>query len=133
RFGAPLRAHPELERDAEVPAQADGPTSTEAPVEHHESLRPKLPSHTELPPEQRVALASAAGTNLHVIHTEGHAAGHDRLLDFARQHRERNRADDRVRRRAPPCGLRSEEHTSELQSRGHLVCPLLLETKKSSQ
>src|SRR5690625_6423446 len=25
--------------------------------------------------------------------------------------------------------LRSEEHTSELQSRGHLVCPLLLEKK----
>src|SRR5690625_2863825 len=25
---------------------------------------------------------------------------------------------------------RSEEHTSELQSRGHLVCPLLLEKKK---
>src|SRR5439155_21660456 len=33
-----------------------------------------------------------------------------------------------------PCGLtpagRSEEHTSELQSRGHLVCRLLLEKKK---
>src|SRR5690625_6508661 len=28
---------------------------------------------------------------------------------------------------------RSEEHTSELQSRGHLVCRLLLEKKKSSQ
>src|SRR5690625_6888866 len=27
-------------------------------------------------------------------------------------------------------GSRSEEHTSELQSRGHLVCRLLLETKK---
>src|SRR5437660_5275271 len=27
-------------------------------------------------------------------------------------------------------GLRSEEHTSELQSRGHLVCRLLLEKKK---
>src|SRR5690625_6495390 len=26
--------------------------------------------------------------------------------------------------------IRSEEHTSELQSRGHLVCRLLLETKK---
>src|SRR3989442_1816541 len=26
--------------------------------------------------------------------------------------------------------LRSEEHTSELQSRPHLVCPLLLEKKK---
>src|SRR2546422_1484854 len=29
-------------------------------------------------------------------------------------------------------GLRSEEHTSELQSRLHLVCRLLLEKKKNS-
>src|SRR5690625_6222667 len=28
---------------------------------------------------------------------------------------------------------RSEEHTSELQSRGHLVCRLLLEKKKKSR
>src|SRR5690625_5694609 len=28
------------------------------------------------------------------------------------------------------CSDRSEEHTSELQSRGHLVCRLLLEKKK---
>src|SRR5690625_5802246 len=28
-------------------------------------------------------------------------------------------------------GIRSEEHTSELQSRGHLVCRLLLEKKKT--
>src|SRR5690625_6061498 len=36
----------------------------------------------------------------------------------------------------PECWLliewRSEEHTSELQSRGHLVCRLLLEKKKTS-
>src|SRR5690625_6406903 len=31
--------------------------------------------------------------------------------------------------RVTPDGLRSEEHTSELQSRGHLVCRLLLEKK----
>src|SRR5690625_5783700 len=31
---------------------------------------------------------------------------------------------------ALPNGNRSEEHTSELQSRGHLVCRLLLEKKK---
>src|SRR5439155_26948023 len=31
--------------------------------------------------------------------------------------------------RPRPC--RSEEHTSELQSRGHLVCRLLLEKKKN--
>src|SRR5258705_9027357 len=34
------------------------------------------------------------------------------------------------RRRAPVVALRSEEHTSELQSLRHLVCRLLLEKKK---
>src|SRR5439155_18795178 len=33
--------------------------------------------------------------------------------------------------RRPELARRSEEHTSELQSRGHLVCRLLLEKKKS--
>src|SRR5690625_4158896 len=33
----------------------------------------------------------------------------------------------------PILGIRSEEHTSELQSRGHLVCRLLLEKKKKKQ
>src|SRR5437870_7644069 len=32
--------------------------------------------------------------------------------------------------RTSSCKNRSEEHTSELQSRGHLVCRLLLEKKK---
>src|SRR2546422_8292686 len=31
------------------------------------------------------------------------------------------------------CGTRSEEHTSELQSRLHLVCRLLLEKKKKKK
>src|SRR5690625_6484248 len=31
---------------------------------------------------------------------------------------------------SPSMLIRSEEHTSELQSRGHLVCRLLLEKKK---
>src|SRR5437870_10760301 len=33
--------------------------------------------------------------------------------------------------RGGPVPTRSEEHTSELQSRGHLVCRLLLEKKKN--
>src|SRR5437660_7300885 len=33
----------------------------------------------------------------------------------------------------PQAGERSEEHTSELQSRGHLVCRLLLEKKKKKK
>src|SRR5207244_9830976 len=36
----------------------------------------------------------------------------------------------RRRRRACPARVRSEEHTSELQSPDHLVCRLLLEKKK---
>src|SRR2546429_2930770 len=35
--------------------------------------------------------------------------------------------------RNQPLVVRSEEHTSELQSRLHLVCRLLLEKKKTSQ
>src|SRR5207253_10252081 len=75
----------------------------------------------------------------------------DAELQFKRQERFPSRAivHRQPRRRFPdireiersvilassPCDLRtighrSEEHTSELQSRGHLVCRLLLEKKK---
>src|SRR5687768_17805856 len=37
------------------------------------------------------------------------------------------------RMQGPSSGMRSEEHTSELQSRLHLVCRLLLEKKKKEQ
>src|SRR2546427_5878658 len=35
--------------------------------------------------------------------------------------------------RTQPGGMRSEEHTSELQSQSNLVCRLLLEKKKTSK
>src|SRR6266498_5233989 len=38
-----------------------------------------------------------------------------------------------ARGRHGPRAVRSEEHTSELQSRPHLVCRLLLEKKKTTQ
>src|SRR5439155_14346261 len=43
----------------------------------------------------------------------------------------RARNGDALRRRHVLSHGRSEEHTSELQSRGHLVCRLLLEKKKA--
>src|SRR2546422_4684943 len=51
--------------------------------------------------------------------------------------RRATRGGGRRRRRAggapsPTLGTRSEEHTSELQSRLHLVCRLLLEKKKKT-
>src|SRR2546422_1978536 len=39
----------------------------------------------------------------------------------------------RLRGRSPAAASRSEEHTSELQSRLHLVCRLLLEKKKNKK
>src|SRR2546421_1728746 len=58
-------------------------------------------------------------------------------------HRDRDRAPPRLVQseervgqsdagRVRPASLRSEEHTSELQSRSDLVCRLLLEKKKKS-
>src|SRR5437870_13862482 len=57
---------------------------------------------------------------------------HDALPIYPERHGERRiksgaRPDSRFRRGR---ASRSEEHTSELQSRGHLVCRLLLEKKK---
>src|SRR5438093_7142862 len=46
------------------------------------------------------------------------------LIDFA---------DDRINRYGRVIGIRSEEHTSELQSLTNLVCRLLLEKKKKQQ
>src|SRR5690625_7478734 len=43
-----------------------------------------------------------------------------------------DRTSEAVRSVRPVCDTRSEEHTSELQSRGHLVCRLLLEKKKQT-
>src|SRR5690625_363857 len=65
--------------------------------------------------------------------------GADRLVvmvthnaELAEQHATRivNLRDGRVISDTAPTETRSEEHTSELQSRGHLVCRLLLEKKK---
>src|SRR5687768_17774820 len=62
-------------------------------------------------------------------HRAGHGGAHVRVA-IAEQRRELGVAFER--QQAPPGRLpfRSEEHTSELQSRLHLVCRLLLEKKK---
>src|SRR5215813_15618672 len=52
------------------------------------------------------------------------------LADLVRRDRSARDLSDGIRRHAR---LRSEEHTSELQSRPHLVCRLLLEKKKTAR
>src|SRR5687768_17707616 len=65
-----------------------------------------------------------------------HPARHPELADV--EERAHHGADqvadpDRVGVRFAPVPGRSEEHTSELQSRLHLVCRLLLEKKKQKK
>src|SRR2546429_6944075 len=64
-------------------------------------------------------------------HVGPHAPARD-LRVHARQHRPRRGRPDAPTggARGEPASDRSEEHTSELQSRLHLVCRLLLEKKK---
>src|SRR3712207_8210362 len=66
---------------------------------------------------------------------DGTAAGHLAGVAVRRAGRRRRRSPPVLRRAAPRrprrAVLRSEEHTSELQSRQYLVCRLLLEKKKN--
>src|SRR3712207_8770676 len=62
----------------------------------------------------------------------GQGAGHRRLADPRAVRRRRVAAGRRAHERLQGGGEeRSEEHTSELQSRQYLVCRLLLEKKKN--
>src|SRR5687768_18530239 len=56
---------------------------------------------------------------------------HDALPILSRRGTKPLRQSARRRKRTPSHDARSEEHTSELQSRLHLVCRLLLEKKKN--
>src|SRR2546430_6915441 len=58
-------------------------------------------------------------------------------IDYAQLHKIYGAVVEKETRYSPAkcigCDLRSEEHTSELQSQSNLVCRLLLEKKKKSQ
>src|SRR3712207_8632281 len=58
----------------------------------------------------------------------GEESLHDQLIGAVRGHRQEGAADQSRHQR-----VRSEEHTSELQSRQYLVCRLLLEKKKKTR
>src|SRR3712207_7505115 len=68
----------------------------------------------------------------------GHAGHHDRVTEVLLQGAERGQEDaqhthdhgGQADQSAAGTSARSEEHTSELQSRQYLVCRLLLEKKK---
>src|SRR5258707_10672508 len=96
----------------------DGPPN----VEEEASARPQGPARLPV--------------SLDLVGKEHHAelASHDIEATIAERQRERVGLFplDPALGLSPRC-LRSEEHTSELQSRQYLVCRLLLEKKKESE
>src|SRR2546422_5463241 len=66
------------------------------------------------------------------LRQHGHGQGRGATRAGAGPGRAR-RSEQRFPRALPASGVRSEEHTSELQSRLHLVCRLLLEKKKKTK
>src|SRR5690625_5108363 len=82
-----------------------------------------------LPVQRKWSVNTGAGTDRSRPHFRLQA--HEGLIwtaDHKGQITAVNASSGRVERRL---STRSEEHTSELQSRGHLVCRLLLEKKKT--
>src|SRR5690625_6623746 len=80
-----------------------------------------------------LTMPSAGGGKLrHEFSTGGHTAQHVPVFSFGPQsERFAGRYDNTDIAKKIFSIWRSEEHTSELQSRGHLVCRLLLEKKKN--
>src|SRR2546422_5246218 len=84
----------------------------------------------------QIAAAAPAMGVTPIVRVPGHEHYHaTRLLDNGAQGIVAPHVDDaaQARRIAEACLYRSEEHTSELQSRLHLVCRLLLEKKKKKE
>src|SRR5438132_5079645 len=88
-------------------------------------MLPRPPTSTRFP---YTTLFRSRGYALHHLHRFAHLAGEGARVITAEEEGERHRAavvDGEV--------LRSEEHTSELQSHSDLVCRLLLEKKKNDK
>src|SRR3712207_8453244 len=77
-----------------------------------------------------VIRADLAGSYDRGVKASGRARRHIRECSSCREFKTSLRTMKRQFAALSPIGARSEEHTSELQSRQYLVCRLLLEKKK---
>src|SRR5439155_12582712 len=111
--------HPRRSHVMPATAQRAGP-GVLVPGHPIKQLDPTGPAPAKLPPHHLVERTKRAPVERRQPPVELRARHVQRIAFRAEQD-----ARGRVWRL-----LRSEEHTSELQSRGHLVCRLLLEKKK---
>src|SRR5206468_11626983 len=102
-------------------------------------VRLRLPPSSTLFPYTTLFRSELGAPHVPNAHRRaGGGLANDDVLEFlgghepaGRAHREGERLIGGRRRLADPAGRRSEEHTSELQSRSDLVCRLLLEKKNT--
>src|SRR5690625_5967391 len=107
-------------RDCMLISELYGADSTHSTAQY---LRAALANAAALD-ERRIAITVLPSNELFDRYPEADA----RTLaqDWNAAARQNNRVLVRLKPQAPAQTARSEEHTSELQSRGHLVCRLLL-------
>src|SRR2546422_8166173 len=154
-FFSSRRRHTRCSRDwssdvcsSDLDALAGGERATEQDAEQQLLVDPRPQrEHQPGPPVYLVACPAGEGEGLqHAEHPRGHAPHHEaedqRERDRLTQHRGEHAAPKprsvgahvaRDEPQPPADQARSEEHTSELQSRLHLVCRLLLEKKKKKK
>src|SRR5690554_4923365 len=101
--------------DEELADEAGGQRNAGQRQHHHRQYRRQIGPAPEQPPilVQRVRVPALEGRGHQGHHAEGAQGG------------------EHIGHQIDADGLRSEEHTSELQSRPHLVCRLLLEKKNA--
>src|SRR5437773_9782212 len=99
-------------------------------VDDHEIVRAGLKQALER--EADIAIVGEARTGNEAVHVAETLRPHVMLLDVKLEDVEGPEVCRRVLAASPGTAVRSEEHTSELQSHHELVCRLLLEKKNSA-
>src|SRR2546430_10298544 len=83
------------------------------------TMKREIEEHPLLDLWRKPNLNESSGAFIEKLFGFWHLSGNDYIWAF------------RPKKNGPPLALRSEEHTSELQSQSNLVCRLLLEKKKN--
>src|SRR5690625_6102828 len=83
------------------------------------------------PPKRIISIVPGITDTLYSLELENEIVGRTRYCIYPKDKVEQAKTIGGTKKVKPD--LRSEEHTSELQSRGHLVCRLLLEKNKTKK
>src|SRR2546422_7066065 len=108
--------------------------SSESPIGHRPRAPPRAGSKAVPTTVTAPARRHAARRSVRRAHSLGsHQIAEKSATSLSKKSRSRSSGASANASDTPAAAMRSEEHTSELQSRLHLVCRLLLEKKKKKK